>query len=144
MSPNALVDRSKLKLEGKKNLSKYLLKTGKERFQSKYTVFRNALFLDSQFSYLLASLRFAQLKPELKIQKEKKKSQTSLQPIPPLHLRCLFPWGGSLGRALRSATAPLGRVSTGRGWLEQNCHLRLLTFLVRLIKTLKSVLIQAK
>lgn len=73
MSPNALVDRSKLKLEGKKNLSKYLLKTGKERFQSKYTVFRNALFLDSQFSYLLASLRFAQLKPELKIQKEKKK-----------------------------------------------------------------------
>lgn len=31
LSPNALVDRSKLKLEGKKNLSKYLLKTGKER-----------------------------------------------------------------------------------------------------------------
>lgn len=78
--PDALVNRSKLRLEGKKKKKKsFQVSTYNRRDESKYAVFRNTLFSDSQFSYPSASLRSAQLKPGLKMKKEKK-SQTSLRP----------------------------------------------------------------
>ena len=147
-SPNALVVRSKLRLEGKKKKNSFQVSKNR-RDESKYSVFRNTLFSNSQFSYLSASLRSAQLKPEMKIKKEKKAKPPSDQhlSVPPLKLSHLFPRRvGGVGAALRNAVAPSALVSIGWGArrLEQNCHLRSFTLPVELIKTLSSVLIQAK
>ena len=117
--PDALVNRSKLRLEGKKKKKSFQVSTYNRRDESKYAVFRNTLFSDSQFSYPSASLRSAQLKPGLKMKKEKKAKPPSDQHSsdPPLKLSHLFPRRvGGVGAALRSAVAPPALVSMGWGW----------------------------
>lgn len=147
--PDALVNRSKLRLEGKKKKKEIFpsIYLQQERWVQicslqKHTVFRQSIFLSLGFPEICSVKAWAE-------DEKREKSQTSLRPAlvrPSSKTEPLISQaGGGRGRCPQKCCGSPGSGlhGVGVGGSGADCHLRSFTLPVELIKALNSVLIQA-